>query len=139
MSRRRELQFKRLSDLANMIEHAREAGDLKRVEACLELLRASCQLHRITGDMDSHELEALADYTPSASEAVALYREAIMLTERRQEPTYTKRIWMAARLMELGDDAEARRQLIAGRAEAERLRGDGAVAYADELLAKLAV
>jgi hypothetical protein len=96
-------------------------------------------LREITGDVDSHGLEALADYTPDASKAVSIYREAIALSERRHEPTYTKRIWMAARLVELGENVEARSQLIAGRAEAERLRGDGSVAYADELLAKLAV
>jgi hypothetical protein len=139
MSRRRELQFKQLCELANMIEQARDDGRLDRVEAGLNLLRASYQLNRFTGNLNPHELEALADYTPDASEAVALYREAIALNERHQEPTYTQRIWMAARLIELGDNAEARRQLIAGRAEAERLRGNGAVAYADELLAKLAV
>jgi len=139
MSRSRELQFKQLCELANRIEQARDAGHIEQVAALLELLRAGCALREITGDVDSHELEALADYTPDASKAVSIYREAIALSERRHEPTYTKRIWMAARLVELGENAEARSQLIAGRAEAERLRGDGAVAYADELLAKLAV
>jgi hypothetical protein len=74
-----------------------------------------------------------------ALEAVQLYRQAIALSERRLQPVYTKRIWLAARLIELGDKVGARTELIAGRAEAERLNGDGAVAYADELLAKLDV
>jgi len=139
MTRRRDLQFKQLCETAKRIEHAREAGRLEEVAALLELLGATCGLNQITGDIDSSEFEALADYTPNASKAVSIYREAIALSERRHEPTYTKRIWMAARLIELGDKVEARTQLIAGRAEAERLRGDGAVAYADELLAKLAV
>jgi hypothetical protein len=137
MTSRRELQFKLCED-ARMIERAREAGDLDQVAALIELLRASCALAEISGAPDSHRLEALADYTPDPSEAVQLYRKAIALSERRNEPTYTKRIWMAARLMELDKNPEARQQIIAGRAEAERLRGEDAVAYADELLQKLA-
>jgi hypothetical protein len=42
-------------------------------------------------------------------------------------------------LVELGRYTEARTELIAGRAEAERLHGEGAVAYADILLSRLAV
>jgi len=122
-----------------MIERAREKGDLEQVEALLDLLRIQCSLGDITGEPDPHQLEALADYTPNASEAVPIYRRAIGLSERRSEPTYTKRIWMAARLVELGALAEARTQLIEGRAEAQRLKGGDAVAYADELLNKLAV
>jgi len=136
MNRRRELQYKQLCEQAQMIERAREAGNLDHVAALLELFRASCALSDIEGTTDSHQLEALADYTPDAAEAVQLYKRAMALSRRRQEPTFTKRIWMAARLMELGANAEARTQLIEGRAEAERLRADGAVAYADELLAQ---
>jgi hypothetical protein len=98
MSRRRELQFKQLCEDACMIERAREAGDLEQVAALLELLRASCALADISGDPLPHQLEALADYTPDPLEAVHVYRRAIALNEQRQEPTYTKRIWMAARL-----------------------------------------
>jgi hypothetical protein len=139
MSRRRELQFKKLCETARMIEDAREAGHIQQVEALLALLRAQCALQDVTGEIDTHELEALADYTPDAMEAINLYRKAIAWSEHRHEPTYTKRIWMAARLIELGDNSEARSQLIRGRVEAERLRGAGAMAYADELLARLTV
>jgi hypothetical protein len=139
MSRRRELQYKQLCEEARMIEQAREKGALNQVAALLELLRARCALNDVTGTPDVDLLEAVADYTPDAREAVTAYRRAIALSERRREPAYTKRIWMAARLVELGEYIEARTQLIAGRAEAARLRAEQAVAYADTLLAGLTV
>ena len=139
MSRRRELQFKRLCEEAGEIERARESGNLDEVEALLNLLRARCLLEEMAGESDPHRIEALADYAPDPTEAVGHYRRAIVLSERRSEPTYTKRIWIAARLIELGDKATARSELMYGRAEAERLGGHDAVAYADELLGKLAI
>jgi hypothetical protein len=92
MSYQSNLQYKQVCELSGIIEEARVAGNLDAVAASLELLRAMCALHKIQGAPDHHELEALADYTPNAEEAIAAYRRPISVCDRRQEPTYTKRI-----------------------------------------------
>ena len=87
------------------------------------------------GKPDPALTEALADYTDDAAEASALYRAAIAQCEKYPgEPTHTKRICLASRLMDLGDTAAARCELALGRGEAERLKDVEYVELADELL-----
>jgi hypothetical protein len=109
-------------------------------EARVAQLRAIYARQEGLGQPEPFLTEALADYTDNAAEAIALYRRALaQSTGYPDEPTHTKRICMASRLIELGDLSEARSELVLGRAEAERLNDGHYVAMADELLAKVAV
>jgi HD-GYP domain-containing protein (c-di-GMP phosphodiesterase class II) len=114
--------------------------DPKASEAAVAQLRAIYARQEGLGQPEPFLTEALADYTDDAAEAVALYRLALaQSTGYPDEPTHTKRICMASRLIDLGDLAGARSELVLGRAEAERLGDLNHVELADELLVKVAV
>jgi hypothetical protein len=114
--------------------------DPKVIEARVAELRAIYARQEGLGQPEPFLTEALADCTDDAVEAVALYRRALaQSTGHPEEPTHTKRICMASRLIELGDFPEARSELMLGRAEADRLNDSNYVEMADELLTKVAV
>jgi HD-GYP domain-containing protein (c-di-GMP phosphodiesterase class II) len=114
--------------------------DAATSKAGMAQLRAIYDRQERLGQPEPFLTEAMADYTDDAAEAVALFRRALAQSENYpDEPTHTKRICMASLLIDLGNLAEARSELVLGRAEAQRV-GDGSyVTLADELLAKLAV
>ena len=115
------------------------AGHTQRFSKALAALRALYARREALGKPDPALTEALADYTDDAAEAAALYRAAItQSTSYPGEPTHTKRICLASRLIDLGDVAEARSELVRGRADAERLKDAEYVKFADELLSQLA-
>jgi hypothetical protein len=114
--------------------------DPKVSEAALAQLRAIYARQEALGQPEPCLTEALADYTDDAAEAVALYRRALAQSAGYpDEPTHTKRICLASRLIELGDLAGARSELALGRAEAQRLGDEDYVTMADEMLEKVAV
>ena len=103
-------------------------------------LRALYARQEALGKPDPALTEALADYTDDATEAAALYRVAIAQSASYpDQPTHTKRICLASRLIDLGDIAEARSELALGRADAERLKDAEYVKLADRLLSRLAI
>ena len=115
------------------------AGDTERFAKAFAALRALYARRQALGRPDPALTEALADYTDDAAEAAALYRVAIAQSAAHpDEPTHTKRICLASRLIDLGDLTEARSELALGRAEAERLNDAEYVKYADNLLLQLA-
>ena len=127
-------------DVVNNIKRCLDQGDSKLEAAYTAMLRAIYARQEVLGAPDPFLTEAVADYTDDTAEAVRLYRLALAQSSRHpDEPTHTKRIDMASRLIELGDLHSARSELIQGRAEAERLKDTLYVEFADELLAKLAV
>ena len=116
------------------------AGDTERFAKALAALRALYARQQTLGEPDPALTEALADYTDDAGEAAALYRVAIAQSEAySDEPTHTKRICLASRLIDLGEIVEARKELNLGRAEAERLKDAQYVKFADDLLSQLAI
>jgi hypothetical protein len=116
------------------------AGDTERFAKAFAALRALYARQEALGKPDPALTEALADYTDDAAEAAALYRAAIAQSEAcPDEPTHTKRICLASRLIDLGDIAEARSELALGRADAERQKDAEYVELADELLSQLAI
>ncbi len=100
--------------------------DAKVAEAQVAQLRAIYERQEALGQPEPFLTEALAECIDDAR-------------GYPDEPTHTKRICMASQLIELGELAEARSELLLGRAEAERLNDGDYVALADELLAKAAV
>jgi hypothetical protein len=132
--------WKEVLDVVNNIKRCLDEGDSKMEAVYTAALRAIYARQEVLGAPDPALTEAVADYTDDATEAVRLYRLALAQSSRHpDEPTYTKRIDMASRLMEVGDLKTARTELIQGRAEAERLKDNLYVEFADGLLAKLAV
>lgn len=115
------------------------AGDTERFAKAFAALRALYARQQTLGKPVPALTEALADYTDDAAEAAALYRVAITQSAAYlDEPTHTKRICLASRLIDLGDFTEARSELALGRAEAERVNDTEYVKYADNLLLQLA-
>jgi hypothetical protein len=134
---RRELRGE-VFDLVTELLLSDAAGDAERFAKALGALRALYARRQALGKPDPALTEALADYTDDAAEAAALYRVAIAQSDP-DEPTHTKRICLASRLIDLGDIAEARSELALGRADAERLKDAEYVKVADDLLAQVAV
>jgi HD-GYP domain-containing protein (c-di-GMP phosphodiesterase class II) len=115
------------------------AGDKERFAKAFAALRALYARREALGKPDPALTEALADYTDDAAESAALYRTAIAQSAAYpEEPTHTKRICLASRLLDLGDLTEARSELALGRAEAERLNDAEYIKFADNLLLRLA-
>jgi hypothetical protein len=114
------------------------AGDTERFAKAFAALRALYARQQALGKPVPALTEALADYTDDAAEAAALYRVAITQSAAYlDEPTHTKRICLASRLIDLGDFTAARAELALGRAEAERVNDTEYVKYADNLLLQL--
>jgi len=127
-------------DLVTEVLLSDAAGDTERFAKALTALRALYTRQEALGKPDPALTEALADYTDDAAEAAALYRVAIAQSASYpDEPTHTKRICLASRLIDLGNVAEARSELNLGRADAERLKDAEYVELADRLLSQLAI
>lgn len=127
-------------DLVTEVLLSDAAGDTERFAKAFTALRALYARQEALGKADPALTEALADYTDDATEAAALYRAAIAQSASYpDQPTHTKRICLASRLIDLGDIAEARSELALGRAEAERLKDAEYVKLADQLLSRLAI
>ena len=115
-----------------------DQDDIQATSAKVGRLRALYTKQEALGLPEPFLTEALADYTDDAAEAVNLYRRALsQFSVYPEEPIHTKRICLASRLIELGDLAEARMELVLGRVEADRLNDTDYVTLADELLAQL--
>jgi HD-GYP domain-containing protein (c-di-GMP phosphodiesterase class II) len=126
-------------DLVTEVLLSDAAGDTERFAKGFTALRALYARQEALGKPEPALTEALADYTDDATEAAALYRVAIAQSASYpDEPTHTKRICLASRLIDLGDIAEARSELALGRADAERLKDAEYVKLADRLLSQLA-
>ena len=122
-------------ELVSKIVRASEAGDTVVESAELSRLRTLYVRYEALGIPDPFLTEAMADYTDDPSEAVRLYRLALAQSaQHSDEPTHTKRICMAERLVELGDLEAARTELLLGRAEAERVNDNAYIKMADDLL-----
>ena len=127
-------------DLVTAVLLSDAAGDTERFAKAFTALRALYARQEALGKPDPALTEALADYTDDDAEAAALYRVAIAQSAPYpDEPTHTKRICLASRLIDLGDIAEARLELALGRADAERLKDAEYVTFADRLLSQLAI
>jgi hypothetical protein len=106
--------------------------------ANMERLRAIYARQNALGQPNPLLTEILADFTDDAAEAVALYRIALAQSNAYpDQPTHTKRICLASRLIEIGDFSGATSELTAGRAEAARLNDSQYLTLADSLLSQV--
>jgi hypothetical protein len=106
--------------------------------ANMERFHAIYARQNALGQPDPFLTEVLADFTDDAAEAIALYRIALSQSDAYpDEPTHTKHICLASRLIEIGDFSGASSELIVGRAEAVRSNDSEYLALADDLLSQV--
>jgi len=112
--------------------------EAEATSADMERFRAIYARQNALGQPDPFLTEVLADFTDDAAEAIALYRIALAQSNAYpDEPTHTKRICLASRLVEIGDFSGASSELTVGRAEAARLNDSEYLALADDLLSQV--
>lgn len=127
--------YERVHELAVAIVNATEAGDDALDDSLCQTLRTYFEEQAISGRSHPFLTEAVADYTLDAAEAVRLYELALeQATAFPDEPTHTKMISLAQRLIELGRWEQAEAYLRDGRAEAIRRDDTFWIQDADTLL-----
>jgi hypothetical protein len=89
-----------------------------------------------SGHWHPYLTESIGDFTDDAEISLEYYERALTEARLLNEPTHTILIFMARRLLELGQLERARICLEEGRAEAVRRADDDYVQEADELLPK---
>jgi hypothetical protein len=134
----REVLWNEVLHVVTDIVWGPDHDDAQATSVKVARLRAVYARQESLGQPDPFLTEAFADYTEDAAEAVDLYRLALAQSGvDSQEPTHTKRICMAERLIQLGDIASASAELMLGRAEAVRLQDHDYVVLADDLLSSV--
>ena len=130
--------YERVHELAVAIVNASEAGDDGLDDSLCQTLRAYFDEQASSGRSHPFLTEAMADYTCDAAEAVRLY--VLALDQARafpDEPTHTKMISLAQRLIEVGRTEQAESYLRDGRAEAVRRDDTFWIEDANRLLEQL--
>ena len=130
--------YERVHELAVAIVRASEAGDDGLDDSLCQTLRAYFDEQASSGRSHPFLTEAMADYTCDNAEAVRLYELALEQARAfPDEPTHTKMISLARRLIELGRREQAEAYLRDGRAEAVRRDDTYWIQDADTLLQQL--
>ncbi len=131
--------YERVHELGVAIVNATQAGDEVLRDAHMQALRAYYEEQISLGRSHPFVTEAMADYTEEATEAVRLYELALEQSRAvPYEPTHTKMISLAERLIELGHREQAEAYLRDGRSEALRREDMFWIEEADRLLGELA-
>jgi hypothetical protein len=131
--------YGRVQELALAITNASEAGEVALNTALSQRLRVYFDTQAAGGRSHPFLTEAVADYTDDATEAARLYQLALaQACAFPAEPTHTKMISLAERLIELGRRESAEEYLRDGRAEAVRRADTFWIEDADRLLQELA-
>ena len=131
--------YERVHELTLAITNAFEAGDRALCDSLSLNLRDFYDEQVARGRAHPFLTEATADYTEDAAEAVRLYELALeQALAFPGEPTHTKLISLAERLVELDRREQAEACLRAGRAEAVRGEDTFWIEEAGRLLRELA-
>ena len=113
--------YERVHELAVGIVNASSAGDDALHDSLCETLRAYYDEQASLRRSHPFLTEAMADYTDDAAEAVLLYEKALEQARAfPDEPTHTKMISLAQKVIELGCKEKAEAYLRDGRAGAVR-------------------
>jgi hypothetical protein len=106
----------------------------------LAKLKALFNLRQDAGQPDPFLTEALADFVEDDTEAIRLYELALAQCPATPgEPTHTKRVGLARRLLGAGRKSDARAELERARREAFAASDTDALAELEEIAAGLAV
>lgn len=131
--------YERVRELALAITNASEAGDTALQDSGYQSLLAYHEEQMHLGRSHPFLTEALADYTADVATSARYYELALEQARAySDEPTHTKMISLAERLIELGQLERAEAYLRDGRAEAVRRADTFWIEDADRLLHELA-
>src|SRR6266496_947071 len=113
--------YERVRELALAMTNASEAGDTALQDSVYQSLLAYHEEQTRLGRSHPFLTEALADYTDDVATSARYYELALEQARAYcDEPTHTKMISLAERLIELGQLERAEAYLRDGRAEAVR-------------------
>jgi hypothetical protein len=112
-----EAEWAPIRELAVPILDAHAADDALYASLRLEMLHRLADLRERHGDHPAL-LETIADYTDGDGERAALYRRAVDLAVANGLPTLSIRLFFARVLLDLGQPAAARAELLACEGEA---------------------
>ncbi len=116
--------YERVHELAVAITNASQAGDGPLHDASYQTLQLYFDVQTSLGRSHPFLTEALADYADDPATAIRYYELALQQARAfPEEPTHTKMISLAQRLLEVDRTREAEAYRRDGRAEAVR-RGD---------------
>jgi len=131
--------YERVRELALAMTNASEAGDTALQDSGYQSLLAYHEEQTRLGRSHPFLTEALADYTDDVATSARYYELALEQARAySDEPTHTKMISLAERLIELGQLERAEAYLRDGRAEAVRRADTFWIEDADRLLHELA-
>ena len=131
--------YERVRELALSMTNASEAGDAASQDSAYQSLLAYHEEQTRLGHSHPFLTEALADYTDDVATSARYYELALEQARAySDEPTHTKMISLAERLIELGQLERAEAYLRDGRAEAVRRADTFWIKDADRLLHELA-
>jgi hypothetical protein len=130
--------YERVHELAVAIVNATVAGDNTLDESLRQTMRSYFDELACSDRSHPFLTEAMADHTHNPAEAARLYELALEQARAfPEEPTHTKMICLAERLVELGRSEQAKAYLRDGRTEAVRRNDTYWIQEADALLQKL--
>lgn len=130
--------YARVFELTQQLLTASESGD-QATYACRyhELSTYAAELDA-RGKSHPFVTEALADFTDDPAMAVHLYRAAIDQSKNvPAEPTHTKHLALANRLIDLGQIHEAQQHLATGMEQARRVDDSDSVEEAARIARRL--
>jgi hypothetical protein len=131
--------YERVRELALIMTNASEAGDDALQDSGYQSLLTYHEEQTRLGRSHPFLTEALADYTDDVATSARYYELALEQARAySDEPTHTKMISLAERLIELGQLERAEAYLHDGRAEAVRRADAFWIEDADRLLHELA-
>lgn len=131
--------YERTHELALAIVNASEENDDVLYQSGYLALRAYFDEQATAGRSHPFLTETVADYTRDSSEAIRLYQLALLQSrDIPDEPTHTKLIELAERLVECGQKEQAEACLRDGRAEAVDRGDNDWIEQANRLLHVLA-
>lgn len=131
--------YETVSELALAMTNASAADDTALHDSSYQSLLAYYEEQTRLGRSHPFLTEALADYTHDVATSARYYELALDQARAfADEPTHTKMISLAERLIELGQLERAEAYLRDGRAEAVRRADTFWIQDADRLLHKLA-
>ena len=131
--------YERVRELALAITNASEAGGTTLQDSGYQSLLAYHEEQTRLGRSHPFLTEALADYTDDVATSARYYELALEQARAySDEPTHTKMISLAERLIALGQLERAEAYLRDGRAEAVRRADTFWIEDADRLLHELA-
>lgn len=130
--------YLKVLEISTSLTNASEAEDEILMEFHYQQLLEFFNEQEISGNSHPFITETVADFTEDAANAVQYYKLSLeQCRTNPSEPTHTKHISLAERLIELNQIGPAKNHLLQGRSGAMQRNDSFWVNQADELLASI--